>query len=191
MNTTTTPADFGRLQLDAVATRNRRRAMARLALQYFFGLMMAASLFVIVRSGLQAGMEAALAGWPSLLLLFAGAAVLRLLNKAQHAERRRWQQRALSVREHLDGQLASIDDRRRGSRMLLAYAVLAQLVLLPSCWLLAERGLLAAGQLPMIIGLCLLPSLVIGGVHGYRLRVQLPRERAEAEAMGLQLSGDN
>jgi len=173
----------------AVSQRRRRRhARLQVALYTVFSLMTLAGAWVVARALLL--QPASLAGaWPALLAQVGGAAALVVLWRWQRRRLVALADRALPVREALQRQLDDLALQRRQSRLLLALAAVAVPALLLAVILQLRDGSLDGAAAASLALLCLLPGIVIGGVHGSRLQ-RVGRQTAALESLRSEFDAD-
>lgn len=176
---------------NALAATHRtlqRRARWRLALMLLQAAMTAAALWLIGGMLLDGGTGLLPRAWPGLLAALAGAAVLLRLLRSQRLRLQRLQRRALPVRAALLGLRDDAEQRRAQSRQLLGLAAVSVPLLWLSVVQLAASGAIDERHAGALGLFCLLPGIVIGIVHGTRLR-RCRQASAEVSRLLAELDG--
>jgi len=151
----------------AVAARHAR---LRLALWIFFGGMSLAGLGVVIDVVGTRGPAALVEAWPALAAQLAGFAVLVAMLRRQWRRVREYRRRTLPVREAVHASFADVEAQRRESAVLLGLAATAVPALLIAVQRIAATGAMDAAAARWLSLACIIPGLVIAGVHGTRYR---------------------
>ncbi len=164
------------------ATRRQlhRQAVQRLALYVWFALMSAAAIIFLARAWSQHGVFSLVDVWPALVLQIVAAFILVWLLRRQFVHVAELRARCRSVRTATEAQLRGVQHDRRQSIVLIAVAALALPSLLFAVSRLPGSGVVSGQQSVWLALACLLPCLVICGVHVPRLS-RLKRTRGMLE----------
>lgn len=162
--------------LDVTRRRLHRRALLRLALYLWFALMSVTAFVLVGREWSLHGTAALVTVWPAVLLQLVAVITLGWLLLRQLATVAELRARARSVRGATLLQLRVVQRDRRQSLALTGIAVFAIPALVYAVMRLVAVGAVAGDQSIWLATFCLLPSVVIAGVHIPRL-LQLRRTR--------------
>lgn len=175
--------------LSTTLARARRDARLRLMLWVWFALATLAAIGLAVHTFATTSVAAAVALPATLALLVSAVAVAVALH---HTGRRvgSLARRGDDLTTHSAALLADLETRRRESRRVLALGLLVLPALLTIAALaLVRQGAMRPTDALSLMGLVAVSMVAIGGVHGWRLRVALPRERRLVEGIVAGLRG--
>ncbi|MGB8715818.1 MAG: hypothetical protein WCD66_05580 [Rhodanobacteraceae bacterium] len=165
---------------DVTRRRLHRQAVQRLVLYAWFALMSAAAIVLLVRVWSHHGVASLGNAWPALVLQIIAAVTLVWLLRHQFVHVAELRARSRTLRAATEAQLRGLQRHRRQSIVLIGIAALAVPTLLFAVSRLSASGAVSGHQSIWLALLCLLPTMVICGVHVPRLS-RLKRTRGRLE----------
>lgn len=156
--------------LRGMHARVRRRAWLRLALYLWFALASMIAAVVVVDVVSERGVAALASAWPALLAQLAAAVALVAVLRMQVVRLRSLRAMSATLREASAAMSEDAARRRRQSATLIAVVALSVPLLWLAVWRAAEAGVFAPGQALALSLACALPLVVVGLVHGLKLR---------------------